>query len=55
MKSPPNVKPCVYKLRYAGVIYYRLGLYPRDARARLARELKVKAEEIEIMDGGEKQ
>lgn len=50
-----NIKPAVYKLQHAGKIYYRLGLYALDARNRLARELHVKAEDIEILDGGKKQ
>jgi hypothetical protein len=50
-----NIKPAVYKFRHAGMIYYRLGLYPLDARNRLARELRVESDKIEILDGGKKQ
>jgi hypothetical protein len=45
----------VYKLGHAGKTYYRVGFSPQDSRARLARELKVKPESIEIMEGGKKQ
>ena len=53
--NPRNIKPAVYKFKHAGMMYYRLGLYPLDARNRLARELHVKAENIEILDRGKKQ
>jgi hypothetical protein len=48
-------KEAVYKLGYKGRIFYRLGLFPRDSRNKLAKKLKVAPEEIEILDGGRKQ
>lgn len=45
----------VYKLRHAGVIYYRLGYGCQDARVRLAFELHIDSRTIEILEKGQKQ
>lgn len=50
-----TIKPAVYKLRFNGMIYYRLGLYPEDARKSLAKEKRFDKEKIEILDEGRKQ
>ncbi|OGO06597.1 MAG: hypothetical protein A2Y92_04015 [Chloroflexi bacterium RBG_13_57_8] len=52
---PRSIKPQVYKLGWKGRVFYRLGLHAHDARAMFAREVKIKPEEIEILDGGKKQ
>lgn len=51
-KLPPQG---VFRLKCRGKIYYRLGRGAEDARINLRRELIVKIEDIEILDGGKKQ
>ena len=45
----------VFKLRHAGVIYYRLGRNLNKAVENLARELGVNVIHIEILENGGKQ
>jgi hypothetical protein len=54
-RNPRKISRGVYKLKHAGRIYYKVGFSPPDARARLARELKVRPERIEILEEGKKQ
>lgn len=48
-------KAGVFKLAYSGKLYYKFGYGVEDAWVRLARELRVKPEAIEILEGGKPQ
>jgi hypothetical protein len=53
--TPRSVMPAVYKLDYRGRTFYRLGLYARDSQKKLAAELKVTPDKVQILDEGRKQ
>ena len=54
-KNVKESQRAVFKLRYAGRLFYQLGYNCEDARRNLGRELRVKPEEIEVLDNGRKQ
>ena len=50
-----NEKQGVYKLWHNNLTYYRIGYGAKDALIRLARELRVAKDTIQILDNGAKQ
>lgn len=54
-KRTPALPRGVYKFRYGHQVFYRLGRNVEDARGILAKELKVKSNDIITMESGSKQ
>ena len=53
--APAHNSRGIYKLSYAGKVYYRLGNNVDNARGILGRELGINRLDIEILDEGKKQ